>query len=112
MDTLHISALSIMTHIGVHEWEQRILQQLLVDIRIETDFKTCDNQLSNTLDYEQLCQCITSFVETNSFSLIETVAEKIAQLLKDEFHLKKLTVSVSKPRAIKNAGNICVTVER
>jgi dihydroneopterin aldolase len=44
--------------------------------------------------------------------LIETVAENVAKLIKDEFLVKELTISVSKPHAIKNAGNICVTINR
>ena len=112
MDILHISALSTMTHIGIHEWEQRILQQLLVDIRIPIDVTTCNHQLANTIDYDQLCQCVTTFIETNTFLLIETVAENVAQLIKNEFQVKELSISVSKPHAIKNAGNICVTINR
>lgn len=101
-----------MTHIGIHEWEQRILQQLLVDIRIPIDVTACNNQLANTIDYDQLCQRVTTFVETTSFSLIETVAEHVAQLIKTEFQVNELSVSVSKPHAIKNATNICVTINR
>jgi len=112
MDTLQISALSTMTHIGIHDWEQRILQQLLIDIHIPIDIANCNNQLSNTIDYDQLCQRVTTFVESNTFSLIETVAEKVVQLIKDEFQVKQLTVSISKPHAIKNAKNICVTITR
>jgi dihydroneopterin aldolase len=111
-DILQITALSTKTHIGVHAWEQRIVQSLLLDIRIHTDFTTCHNELANTIDYDQLCQQVTTFVESNTFTLIETVAEKVAQLIKDEFNVAELTVSVSKPHAIKNAGGICVTVNR
>jgi len=112
VDKLHISALSTMTHIGVHAWEQRILQQLLLDIRISIDISSCNNLLANTIDYDKLCQSVTSFVESNTFTLIETVAENVAKLIKDEFLVKELTISVSKPHAIKNAGNICVTINR
>ena len=108
-DSLHISALSIETHIGVHAWEQRILQKLLIDITIPMDFSTCNNALANTIDYDALCQRVTSFVQSNTYALIETVAEQVTQLIKDEFHVTSLSVSVSKPHAVKNAGNIRVT---
>ena len=111
-DMMQISALSTKTRIGVHEWEQRILQQLLLDIRIPMELSTCNNQLENTIDYDKLCQLVTTFVESNNFSLIETVAENVAQLIKDEFHVSEVTVSVSKPHAIKNASNVCVTINR
>lgn len=112
MDLLHISALSTMTRIGLYAWEQRILQQLLLDIRIHKDFSGCNNQLANTIDYEDLCRRVTVFVESNTFTLIETVAELVAQLIKDNFNVTALSVSVSKPHAIKNAGNVSVTVNR
>ena len=112
MDMLQISALSTKTHIGVYEWEQRILQSLLLDIRIPMDVSTCNNALENTVDYDTLCQRVTAFVESNSFTLIEMVAEGVAALIKDEFHIKELIVSVSKPHAVKNAGNISITISR
>ena len=112
MDTLHISALRTMTHIGIHEWEQRILQQLLLDIYITIDTSLCNDQIESTIDYDKICQRVTTFVESNKFNLIETVAEKVVNLIKDEFSVKELTISVSKPHAIKNAGNICVTINR
>lgn len=112
IDTLHISALSITTRIGVHAWEQRISQKLLLDINIPIDLSDCNNDLANTIDYDALCQCVTTFVESNAFTLIETVAEQVASLIKETFKIALLTVSVSKPHAIKNAGNVCVTITR
>ncbi len=111
-DKLQITALKIKTHIGIHTWEQRILQSLLLDICIHTDFTSCKNELANTIDYDHLCQRVTTFVESNSFTLIETVAEKVAELIKNEFQATEVIISVSKPHAIKNAGNICVTIHR
>lgn len=112
MDTLQISALRVMTHIGVHAWEQRILQQLLLDIQIPIDVTLCNNQLDHTLDYDQLCQKVTTYLESNSFKLIETVAEDLALFIKNEFKVKTLTITVSKPHAIKNADRISVTISR
>ena len=112
MDKLDITALRVDTHIGIHAWEQRILQRLLIDISIAHDFSTCDNQLANTIDYDQLCQQVTTLLTANSFTLIETVAETVAELIKNEFKVTEVTVRVSKPDAIKNAGNICVTITR
>lgn len=111
-DTLVISGLTIATRIGVHEWEQRIDQKLLIDISIPVDLSICNNELSNTIDYDALCQCVTAFVESNAFTLIETVAEQIAALIKERFNVMQLKVSVSKPNAIKNAANVCVTIIR
>jgi len=112
IDTLRITALSMTTRIGVHAWEQRISQKLLLDISIPVDLSSCNNELANTIDYDALSQCVTSFVESNAFTLIETVAEQVAQLIKETFKVHRLTVSVSKPNAVKNAGNVCVSISR
>ncbi|MDI9817935.1 MULTISPECIES: dihydroneopterin aldolase [unclassified Legionella] len=112
MDTLQITGLSIQTHIGVHAWEQKILQPLLIDITIPGDFSACQDDIANTIDYDKLCQQVTAYVEVNSFRLIETVAEQLAQLIKSAFNVQQITISVSKPHAIKNAANIRVTITR
>ncbi len=112
IDTLRISALTINTRIGVHAWEQRISQKLLLDISIPVDLSTCNNDLANTIDYDALCQCVTEFVESNAFTLIETVADQVARLIKDTFKVEQLKVTVCKPFAVRNAGNICVSINR
>ncbi|MDI1352047.1 MAG: dihydroneopterin aldolase [bacterium] len=112
MDMLCINALSVATKIGVHAWEQRINQQLLIDITIPLDFSACQENLNNTIDYDALCHSVTHYVESQSFQLIETVANKVAQLIQQQFKVKSLTLSVTKPHAVKNAGVIKVVVTR
>jgi dihydroneopterin aldolase len=112
MDMIQIKALSVNTHIGIHAWEQRILQVLRLDIDLHIDLSTCHNELKNTIDYDQICQRVTAFIESQCFTLIETVAEQVAQLIKKEFCIDQISVRVSKPHAIKNASDISVTVHR
>lgn len=111
MDSLHIKGLSLSTRIGVYEWEQRINQKLLLDIVIPLDFKACEDDINNTVDYDKLCQTVTAYVEGNAFKLIETVALKVAELIKNEFNIQQVQVAVSKPHAVKNAADICVQIE-
>ncbi|KTC77079.1 dihydroneopterin aldolase [Legionella brunensis] len=112
MDILQIKGLSVLTRIGVYAWEQQILQRLLIDISIPSNFSACQDDIANTVDYDKLCHQVTTYVELNSFHLIETVAENVANLIKQEFNVPQLTISVSKPHAIKNASDIRVTVTR
>lgn len=112
MDTLEITGLKVSTKIGVHAWEQRIQQSLLIDITIPHDCSNCQDELNNTIDYAALCDQVTTYVESNQFALIETVAERVSQLIKEQFAVSQLTIRVSKPHAVANAGNIAVTVVR
>lgn len=113
IDTLTISALQIKARIGVYAWEQHIMQPLLLDLVIPLDLQSCHDTLANTLDYADVCAGITDLVESKSFTLIETVAEEVAAFVKTKYPLvSTLKISVSKPKAVKNAGNITVTLER
>ncbi|TAL60644.1 MAG: dihydroneopterin aldolase [Legionella sp.] len=112
MDTLNITALQVNTYIGVYAWEQRIKQKLLLDISIVSDFSACQDNITNTVDYAALCQSVCEYVESKSFQLIETVANEVATWVQTQFTIKQITVSVSKPHAVKNAGNIQVIVRR
>lgn len=110
MNYLEISDLEVFTTIGVYEWEQRIRQRLLIDIRIPMDFKPLNDELSNTIDYDALCQCVTASVESRPFHLIETVAEHITSILKERFQISELRLRVSKPGAIRNARTVSVSL--
>ncbi|WP_131781076.1 dihydroneopterin aldolase [Legionella gresilensis] len=112
MDRLEITGLTIATKIGVHTWEKRIVQRLVLNISIPTNFNDCNDDINKTIDYAKLTELVTTFVESNSFNLIETVADNVAQLIKKEFSLNEVTVSVSKPHAIKNATDVRVCVNR
>ena len=112
MDALTIQGLTVHTQIGVYAWEQKIKQQLLIDLNIPSDFSSCKDELSHTLDYDALCKKVTLFLESKSFQLIEYVANSVAQLIKDEFGVGEITVTVAKPHAVKNAGMIKVSVTR
>ena len=112
MDQLDISGLAISTKIGIYDWEQRIKQRLILDISIPVDLSQCNNELSKTIDYDNLSRKITSFVEDQSFALIETVAEEVAAFIKKEFNVHQVTLKISKPNAIKNAANVSVRITR
>lgn len=112
MDSLNIKALNVATRIGVHDWEQKINQQLLIDISIPADFSQCHDDLANTIDYDALCSQVTEFTESNAFQLIESVAEQVAQLILHQFKVSQVTVGISKPHAVKNAAQIQVVVTR
>ena len=111
-DFLQITGLSTKTRIGVYAWEQQILQPILIDLQIPIEVSTCKDSLERTIDYEKLCLGITEYVESNRFTLIETLAESLADLIKKTYSVPSITVSVTKPLAIKNAQKVTVTLKR
>ncbi|NCT57731.1 MAG: dihydroneopterin aldolase [Legionella sp.] len=115
MNILRIEALRTTTRIGVHAWEQRIDQVLLLDIDIPLSsekLEQTDDAIENTLDYDALCQHVTHLVESHAFRLIETVALRVINSIQSNFGIQAITVRVSKPLAIANASNISITITR
>lgn len=112
IDTLRITSLKVSTKIGVYAWEQRMLQSLIFDLCIPIDISRYQNNIANALDYATVCQSITQFVSSQSFQLLETVAEQVFSMLQEKFVIQHMTLTVSKPLAVKNAGPIQICLER
>lgn len=111
MNQLEVTGLRTKTRIGVYPWEQRILQELVFDIIIPLE-GTAKDDLANTIDYEKLCREVTTTVESQAFRLVETVAEHVIELIQTHFNVSHLTLRVSKPNAIANAGNISILMSK
>ena len=112
MNGLRIEGLRVETRIGIHEWEQKIDQLLLIDIDIPLDFNQIDDCIENTVDYAKLCQYVTESVRSQSFQLIESVAKHVSTIIQMHFQAKGCTVRVSKPHAVHHAQNISVLYEK
>lgn len=113
-DRVLIESLTVHTTIGVYDWEKNIKQKLVLDLEMAWDNKPAgkSDNVEFCLDYFVVSQSITSFIEANKFELIETVAERVAQLIIEQFSVQWLKIKVSKPDAIANAGNVAVIIER
>ncbi len=114
MDIVFISELEIQTVIGVFDWERKIRQTVSIDLEMETDITQAGrlDDLQYTLDYKSITKRIIEFVEASHFLLIESLAEGIAHLLRDEFNITWLKLRLSKPGAIRSAKTVGVIIER
>lgn len=114
MDIVFIENLKVPASIGVWEWEHRIKQNLIFDIELGCDLQQAaqSDNVENTVSYKDVSLRISEFIAESKFNLLETVAEKIAGLILDEFPVSWCKVKVSKPRAVEMAKNVGVIVER
>ena len=112
MDNLLVTGLTAKTRIGIHDWEQQILQTVVVDLELPCDLAKVNDDIDNTIDYAKLSELVTHFIESNNFHLLETLASQLSDLVFSEFDIHQLKLTVSKPNAISNAKNICIQLER
>ena len=113
-DKVLIEGLTVLTTIGVYEWEKTIKQKLILDLEMSWDNQPAgeSDDVTLCLDYFLVSQSITNFIQSTQFELIECVAERVAQLVIQKFSVQWLKVKVSKPGAIANASNVAVVIER
>jgi dihydroneopterin aldolase len=113
MDTVFLHQLQVDTIIGIHDWERRVPQTVLVDLEMATDAAAAASEsIADALDYQQVAERVTAFIQIGKFQLLETLAHELAQVLQVEFDLPWLKLRVAKPGAIAAAQSVGVTVER
>lgn len=114
MDIVFIRDLRIDTVIGIYDWERRIKQTLRLDLELGTDIAKAgvSDAIEDTLDYKAVAKRVIGFVEQSEFQLVETMAERIAGLLMEEFGIPWLRLTLGKPGAVRGAKEVGVIIER
>ena len=113
-DTIFLRDLEIDATIGVYEWEKRIRQKVCINLEMAADISRAatSQSIDDTLDYKAVAKRIVQFVEASDCELIESLIEKVAAMLIQEFNIPWLRITISKPRAVRGARDVGITIER
>ena len=113
-DHVFIEGLQIDTLIGIYDWERRIRQPLVFDIEMAFDNRVpaAADDITLTLNYKAVSKRLIEFVGQSSFGLVETLAERCAQIILDEFAVSRVRLKLSKPGAVRGARSVGVIIER
>ncbi|QTF93634.1 dihydroneopterin aldolase [Halomonas sp. BM-2019] len=114
MDLVLIESLGVDTVIGVYDWERTITQRLALDLALATDIRpaAAADDIALTLDYAAISERIAAFAAEHQFALVETFAERLAAVLREEFAIAWLRLTVRKPGAVPAADAVGVQIER
>jgi dihydroneopterin aldolase len=114
MDTIFLRELKVETVIGIWDWERRIRQTVSIDLEMGADIRRAamTDSIDDTLNYKAVAKRLQQFVGDSEFRLVETMAEKIAELVLAEFDIPWVRVRVSKPGAISGAKDVGVLIHR
>lgn len=114
MDIVFIRDLKIQAVIGVFEWERAIRQAVVLDLEMGFDISqaAATDNLEHALNYKAVANRLIQFVEDSRFLLVETLAEAIARILREEFGVPWLRLRVSKPGAVRGSQDVGVLIER
>ena len=113
-DIIYIKDLRVQTIIGIFGWEREVRQEVSIDLEMEFDCKRAakTDAIEDTIDYKKITKGIIKFVEESEFQLQETLAESIAELVKNKYKVNSLKLRVSKPGALRHAEDVGVIIHR
>lgn len=114
MDRVFIEGLEVETVIGIFDWERKIRQRLRFDIEMAFDntVPAASDDIADTLDYKAVTHRLLEFVGQSDFGLVETLAERCAEIIRTEFGAPWLRLKLSKPGAVRSAAAVGVIIER
>ena len=114
MDRIFIEELVVFAQIGVYDWEQQIKQKLVFDLEMAWDCQKAaeTDDVQYCLNYAEVSQFILDYAQAKPFLLIERVAYEVAEQLQQRFGISWLRLKLSKPKAVGQASNVGIIVER
>ncbi len=114
MDIIYIHDLRIETVIGIYDWERKIKQTVVLDIEMAGDCrKSAENDdVENTLNYKSVAKRLIEFVGSSEYQLVETLAERCAAIILEEFQVPWVKLRVNKQGALRGARDVGVIIER
>lgn len=114
VDTIFIDKLEIDTVIGIYDWERRIRQRVVLDLEMAFDIRAAarTEDVEETLNYKAVAKRVIAFVQDSEFLLVETLAERVAALILDEFPVDRVTLQLDKPHALRSARGVGIRMTR
>ncbi|HEY0339194.1 MAG TPA: dihydroneopterin aldolase [Steroidobacteraceae bacterium] len=113
-DRVFLRGLTAECVIGFIDWERRVKQTVVVDLELPVDCKRAavNDDVTDTVDYKKVSKRVLAFIEASEFKLVETLAQRLALLILEEFAIEWLRLSINKPGAIRNSRDVGVAIER
>ncbi len=114
MDTVFVKNLRIETIIGIYDHERKAKQTVVFDFEMVADVAKpgASENIDDALNYKTLTDDIVKFVEQSEFLLIETLAERVASIILDDFAVPAVKLTLHKPNALSGDTDVGVIINR
>ncbi len=115
-DRLAVRGIAVHGHHGVFDFERRDGQEFLIDLVLAVDTRpaAASDDLQDTVDYGTLVEQVRSAVTDEPVDLIETLAQRIADVCLRHQQVANVEVTVHKPHAPIQATfeDVALTINR
>jgi len=114
LDQIHIRDLNLRCVVGIYPDERREKQDVGINITMWADLRLAGktDRIEDTVDYKGVKKRIVTMVETSSFFLIERLAQAVAELCLEDNRIKRVSVTIDKPGALRFARSVAVQIFR
>ena len=108
---INIENLRLRTTVGIYEWEQKVKQDIVINIEIEFDGAEAieKDAIEHTVDYKTITKKIIAMVEDTKYNLIEKISGDVVKLIMEDEKVKRASVKVDKPGALRFTDSVSVT---
>ena len=100
--------------IGVYEHEKCSPQRVRVnlDLAVDEGEHPIIDDILNVVSYETMANGILAIADEGHVNLVETLAERIADMCFDDHRVDSVRVRIEKLDILENAGSVGVEIER
>ena len=114
MDIIFLHDFKAKTLIGIYPWERKVPQtiQLDLEIALPTSRACQSDNIEDALNYALVVERINKVLTERHFSLLEALAEHIAQTILTEFKSPWIKVSIAKLGIIRGVKRLGICIER
>lgn len=114
MDIVFIRELVVDAVIGVHDWERRVSQRLVLNLELGWDnaAPAAADDLAEAVDYAAVAERVREVVRASSAHLLETLGEELAVEIMTAFGVPWIRLELAKPGAVPGARSVGVMLER
>ena len=116
LDRLSIRGIEVRGHHGVFDFERRDGQPFVVDLVLGVDTRpaAASDDLADTVDYGSLTLRVKEAVERDPVDLVETVAQRVADVCLADDRVGWAEVTLHKPQAPIEAtfDDVALTIHR
>jgi dihydroneopterin aldolase len=115
-DQIALRGLHAFGYHGVLPEERREGQRFIVDavLSVDSRFAAASDDLNDTVDYGGLAQRLLAAIESDPVNLIETLAQRLADICLASERVSAVEITVHKPEAPTgvNVDDVTVTITR
>lgn len=110
---LFLKCLEVQARIGIHEFERRGPQRLLISIQVDlfTSNLPAGDHIEGAFDYDWVRDRILILVASRHFDLQETLARAIAEIVVERPEVQRVIVETAKPDVYADVSEVGCRLE-